>query len=994
MPAELDVAAYLATKGYRGKQGPGPELIYPCFFDCQEPADSRKRKLYVNTEEGVYQCKVCLAEGGTYLLQQHFGDDPKASVSSDDSFARRKILNWASEVGATMLENHDPAMLYLVNDRGLDPETVINARLGCITNGWSLTGSLPEAFTRDQLKHTGLVHRDGPRAGEDFFYHHLLIPYFSHGSVVQIRGRALESGARMKYATGPGDSPRIYRSDDLDTCDEVIITEGEFDALILKQHLSAATENRVTTIGVVGLAGTGAWPENIDSYFTHVKRVFIGFDSDAPGKRAAEKLAEKLGPKARILVLPEEGGRKCDWTEYLLPVTENATDMWRAEHPYAGHTWRDVLRLLGAASGKRVFSISEAGLAYREYRQTHSGLKTGYTQIDATILPGLLPGQLWVYLAKTGSGKGHVLTEEIPTPQGWRRWGDLAIGDEVFGRDGAPTTVTAVYDRGVLPTYRVTFSDHSSMVVDGDHLWQVTDHQGRSRHPKEATKTTTELIAAGVRGHGREFRWSIPIAQPLQRPHADLSIEPYTVGALLANGCLVNNSAVLTTPDGQVIDRIRQHYELPWKERSEGLCRRGVVKGVIGPARALGMHVKSRHKRIPTPYLQASIDQRIALLQGLMDGDGSSRSKQGRSAVRYHTTSPGLAQDVRELVTSLAGTAIIYRADRGQKGVEFTVGIMLPREINPFSTSRKQRGKTVYRRRVPRRVITSITPEGPQRIRCISVSAHDQLYVVGRDHIVTHNTLFLCNLAVNMRARKQLIVSLEMTREEVYDRLRRIYLFTHPEENDDAVEDALSNIYICDENRITEAGLDTLLDEFEVESGDKPDVVFVDYLGYYARGAKGNGQYEKVTNAVMSLKAVAKSNRCTIIVPAQVNRLAKEGKPIDIDDARDSGAIEETADFLMALYRPDDAMTVDGAATNVQPSGRVKCTVLKSRHGGKGRTFTFIMDLITLAIVEDGTPAAKRVVEHNYLSWRGHTWDDLRREELRPRQLDFTGKAH
>jgi len=658
VPADLDVAAYLTSKGLKGRQGPGPEVIYPCFFDCQEPADSRKRKLYVNTEEGVYDCKVCGANGGTYLLQKHFGDDPKASISSDDSYTRRKILNWAGEVGSTMLENNEQALLYLIN-RGLDPETIINRKLGFVGNGWSLTGSLPEAFTKDELKHTGLVHREGPRAGQDFFYSHILIPYSSHGNVVQIRGRAWDSNSKMKYATGPGDSPRIFNSDDLDSCDEVIITVGEFDAMILKQHLQNSTENRAKSIGVVAMAGTSAFPDNFESYFVNVKRIYIGFDSDEPGRRAAEKVKERLGARARILQLPNEDGRKCDWSEYLLPVDPNATPLWKGEHQYAGHTWRDVLRLMGAASGKRVFSISEAAMAFREYRAEHDGFKTGYQQIDSTILPGLLPGQLWVYLAKTGAGK----------------------------------------------------------------------------------------------------------------------------------------------------------------------------------------------------------------------------------------------------------------------------------------------------------------------------------------------TVFLCNLAVNMRAHKQLIVSLEMTREEVYDRLRRIYLFHHPLHNDDQVEDALSNIYICDENRMGEDELNDLLDEFEVEAGDKPNIVYVDYLGYFARGAKGNGQYEKVTNAVMSLKATAKKNRCTVIAPAQVNRMAKEGKPIDIDDARDSGAIEETADFLGALYRPDDALAADGAVQNLQPSGKVKFAWLKSRHGGKGRTHTFVMDLLTLAVVEDMTPAAKRVQEHNYLNWRGHTWDDLRREELRPRQLDLTGKA-
>jgi archaellum biogenesis ATPase FlaH len=654
VPADLDVVAYLASKGMKGKQANGPEVAYPCFFDCAELPNSTKRKLYVNVEEGVYDCKVCGAQGGTFLLQKHFGDDPKMAAASDDSFARRRILTHAAETGVAMLENNDDALLWLLN-RGLDPETILARKLGFVGKGWTLTGSLPEGYTKDQLKHTGLVYVDGPRAGQDFLYDHVLIPYLHRGQVVQIRGRAWDQQAKAKYVTGPGDSPRLYNADDLDGADEVIITEGEFDAMILKQTLTNSPEDRPKKIAIVGLAGTSALPDNFESYFYDAKRIFVGFDSDEAGQRGAEKIREKLGSRARIIQLPYEDGRKCDWTEYLLPVDDVNDNMWRATHPYAGHGWRDVLRLMGAASGKRIFSVAEAGMAFREYRAVNNGFKTGYKALDDIILPGLLPGQLMVYLAKTGAGK----------------------------------------------------------------------------------------------------------------------------------------------------------------------------------------------------------------------------------------------------------------------------------------------------------------------------------------------TVFLCNLAVQMRAHKQLIVSLEMTREEVYERLRRIYLHYNKFASDAEVEFALSNIYICDENRLGEKDLDTLLEEFEVEAGVSVDVVYVDYLGYFARGARGNSQYEKVTNAVMSLKAVAKAHRAVLVAPAQVNRLAKEGKPIDLDDARDSGAVEETADFLFSLYRPDDAADTD---ENIVPARRVKLAVLKSRHGGKGKEVTFVMDMLTLAIADAFGREEPRIRRHNALHHGGKHWDDLRALQLRPRQYDLQGR--
>ena len=161
--SDFDSIAYLAGKGLRGRSvSGGREHTYPCFFDCEEPQNSKKQKLYLNVADGVYQCKVCGTAGGTYTLQKHFGDEPRAGTS-DDAFQRRRILDNATDVAISALTQNDDALLYLLNDRGLSETTIVERKLGFIAGGWSLTGSLPEDITIAQLKSSGLVHRDGPR---------------------------------------------------------------------------------------------------------------------------------------------------------------------------------------------------------------------------------------------------------------------------------------------------------------------------------------------------------------------------------------------------------------------------------------------------------------------------------------------------------------------------------------------------------------------------------------------------------------------------------------------------------------------------------------------------------------------------------------------------------------------------------------------------------------------------------------------------------------
>lgn len=353
----------------------------------------------------------------------------------------------------------------------------------------------------------------------------------------------------------------------------------------------------------------------------------------------------------------------------------------------------------------------------------------------------------------TGLGKGSPVDTPVPTPDGWRRWGDLKTGDRIFGRSGDPVQVTAIFDRGTLPAYRVTFSDESSIDVDGDHLWTVRDSapgQGTYGRRTWVTVSTAELAGHELK-LSRGWRFHIPMADAARYDaHPSLPLDPYTVGALISNGSLVGYACQLTTPDRAVIARIEGAgiAITPIKDATPGVCPRYHLPGIHGITRDLGMRVHSKEKRIPATYLVAEVPHRIALLQGLMDGDGGNRDATRRS-VSYFTSSQGLANDVRELVNSLGGTGIVKRYDRGEKGIEYTVRILLPSSVEPFSTLRKgaDHGTRTVRNLQPKRAIVSIEPIGDREIRCITVNAPDHLYLIGHSYTVTHNTQIFTSYA-------------------------------------------------------------------------------------------------------------------------------------------------------------------------------------------------------------------------------------------------------
>lgn len=968
---------YLSSKGIRTFAATGHEVTAHCFLGCCDGKSSTvkgKGKLYLNTETWLWDCKVGGTTGNRKTLLAHFGDvDESTYLPGANPASKLSILTEYTAATQAILEDNDTALDYLF-DRGLSAQTILDARIGYAPKSYSVCKSLPTKHSLADLKASGMV----TERGTEFHSGKITIPYLSRDHSLQVRGKDMQG----KYMTPPGDQVRLYNADALRGAEEVLITEGEFDCLIVQQHLSTSPDPKLRRIAVVAVPGTQSLPggnEGFPEYFRDAKRVFIGFDPDDAGKKGAIRAKELLGSKARIVQLPDEElvdseghAVSCDWSEYLRRET--------IDHPFGGHGASDIGDLVRSAemAGKRVFNISEVAAAWRQDKLARPGLKLGWPSLDAVLSPGLRPGNVAIPLAKTGVGKGNVLWEEVVTPQGWKKWGDLVEGDQVYGRDGNVTTVTAIYDRGLLPTYRVTFSDHSSLLVDEDHLWCVAYRYGHRREWKETVMSTAELLKADLR-HNKEYRYIIPMAGALRFPEQDLPVEPYTLGSLIANGSMVHGSAYLTTPDRHVVERIRQKYTINWHKNVGATCERGIVQGVIGEIRKLGLNVKSGEKFIPVQYLHGSVQQRIALLQGLMDGDGSARGT-GRSSVLYHTTSRKLARDVCQLVTSLGGTAMERWYDRGEKGWEGSIGIMLPLDISPFSTVDKERGDTTYTR-VPRRAIVSVERVEDQEIRCISVDAPDHLYVVGRQHIVTHNTVFLANVTYQMRNVPWMHVTLENTKEEFFELLWRIYHFHNPLAEDVDIETAFPYLGFYDENRLNVDDFGLLLEEYREQFGCTPEGGSIDYLGYMAHQAPGSGGYEKNTTAIMRTKEMAKHARMALIVPSQVNRGVKDGAAFEGDEARDSGVIEETADFLFGLYRPAEAVD---AARAIDP-GRVThdlvAQILKSRRGGKGKIARLAMSHASLAIVDAADSVLlARVQQENEAMNRGAKYPEIYRD--------------
>lgn len=112
--------------------------------------------------------------------------------------------------------------------------------------------------------------------------------------------------------------------------------------------------------------------------------------------------------------------------------------------------------------------------------------------------------------------------------------------------------------------------------------------------------------------------------------------------------------------------------------------------------------------------------------------------------------------------------------------------------------------------------------------------------------------------------------------------------------------------------------------------GQKVNLVAIDYLNLI--GGTGNS-YERVSGIIRSIKELSKELDVAIILLAQVNRSGSDGSAeVEVDMARDSGAVEESSDFIIGLWRPDIKDRV-GAEEEIM---RVK--LLKNKKGKSGLT--------------------------------------------------------
>ena len=452
---------------------------------------------------------------------------------------------------------------------------------------------------------------------------------------------------------------------------------------------------------------------------------------------------------------------------------------------------------------KLIRTVTEEEYLHIVYEEGRCNIK------DWRDIPPLGFNEAVVFCGRRG-GKLLDTKELIPTPSGFVRNGNLKDGDEIFGESGAVHKIITAHPIVEEQAFKVSFDDGTSVLAHGGHLWHTYTRKerkslNRRRPPRTIPPVPMDYCQCGcgnpapiaartygklgikkgqvlpcLRGHHNRFHLpqdyvlpqgsvktteeilrtlrvvsnlnkppqanhTIPLSKPIELPQRNLPVDPYVLGSWLGDGS--KGSGGLTGIDrGVWVEIEKAGYEVSHSPKSDKAHH---IRGLVPALRGLQV---LHDKHIPYDYLWAAIPQRLALLQGLMDTDGSCMAD---GQCEFSNTNRNLSEGVYHLAASLGlkpywseKIPVCTNAKGGTKRCKQAFIVKWTGNLPVFRLSRKlARLPKKLKATQKWRYITNIEPVGKRAMRCITVDNPTGLYLFGKNFNVTHNSEVVAAIA-------------------------------------------------------------------------------------------------------------------------------------------------------------------------------------------------------------------------------------------------------
>lgn len=338
-----------------------------------------------------------------------------------------------------------------------------------------------------------------------------------------------------------------------------------------------------------------------------------------------------------------------------------------------------------------------------------------------------------------GGGKAQPLYSKILTPNGFVNMGDLKIGDKIISSNNKIESIIRIFPQGEQDIYEITFIDGAKIRTTDEHLFDCW-LSGRGQRSR-AVRQLKDIIKL-------KQRVIIPLSDKLEFGNEYKEADCYTIGVLLGDGGLTRSYITLTNEDEEIFDyldfkgsEIRKKNRITYSvvgEISKGKKFSSILKN-------LGiLPIKCNEKKVPDVIKNGSLNNRLEVLRGLMDTDGTIDI---RGHCSFISKSKNLAEDVQYLVRSIGGKATLTEKKKfcyynGEKkiGLYFEVYINYKDCSELFKLKRKKERAKKFNGGVSElgRRIIKIEKVGRDLAQCIVITGN-HLYI-SNDFIVTHNS--------------------------------------------------------------------------------------------------------------------------------------------------------------------------------------------------------------------------------------------------------------
>lgn len=317
--------------------------------------------------------------------------------------------------------------------------------------------------------------------------------------------------------------------------------------------------------------------------------------------------------------------------------------------------------------------IDDANERYEEYMNRNNSevamtISSGMPELDEVFGGWEFGEELVTLVARTNQGKCHSFGTLILMADGTtKKVEDIKIGDKVQSL-GRVNTVLGTH-KGRSKGYRIVpLKAGEPFDITDDHILTVWHRNAfwdadKKRMVTDGTGTLMDIKIEEFLAKSKRFQHDCFLYRPsIEYPEKDLKIPPYILGLWLGDGTSCRPE--LTNKDDEVIQEWKK-YALSenlqvsiHQKKNNKVISMDITKGnknneiniVLEKFREYGI---LNNKHIPLDYLTSSREQRLELLAGIIDTDGSYGGKYGNNIYEITTKLDSLSQGYCQLLRGL-----------------------------------------------------------------------------------------------------------------------------------------------------------------------------------------------------------------------------------------------------------------------------------------------------------------------------------------------------